>query len=76
MSDTNATNVINNLESGISTVVRWFKDNFMKLNGEECHFMIFRDQSNYLNIQTETTPITESREQKFLRLAIGKRPHI
>ena len=60
-SDIDTPNIIIKLESSISAVAGWLKDNYMKLNGEKCPFMLFGDQRNDLAIQIETTIIIESR---------------
>ena len=66
-------NILNKLESSISAFAGWFKDNYMRLNREKCHFMVFGDKSNDLTIQIETIPIAESREQKLLGITSDKR---
>ena len=73
VSDTDTINILNKLESSISAVAGLFKDNYLRLNREKCHFMVFGDKSNDLTLQIETTPIVESREQKLLGITLDKK---
>ena len=66
-SDTDTINMMNKLESSIPAVAGLFQDNYMRLNREKYHVMVFGDKSNDLTIQIETTPIAESKEQKIAR---------
>ena len=71
--DTDTINILKKLESSISAVARWFKDNYIRPNREKCHFMVFGDKSNDLTIQIETIPIAESRELKLLGIRLDKK---
>ena len=51
-----------------------FKDNYMRLNREKCHFMVFGDKCNDLTIQIEAIPNAENREQKLLGITVDKKP--
>ena len=73
VSDTDTINILNKLESSIPAVAGWFQDNYMRLNREKCHFMVFGDKSNDLTIQIETTQIAESKEQKLLGITLDKK---
>ena len=73
VSDTDTIDILNTLESSISTVASWFTDNCMRLNRDKCHFMVFGDQSNDLTLQIETIPVVESREQKLLEITVDKK---
>ena len=55
--DTDTINILKKLESSVSPIAGWFKDYYMRLNREKCHFMVFADKSNDLTIQIETIPI-------------------
>ena len=37
--------IIKQLEEDSSVIVKWFPDNFLKLNNDKCHLMIFGDKS-------------------------------
>ena len=37
--------IIKQLEEDSSVLVKWFSDNFLKLNDDKCHLMIFGDKS-------------------------------
>ena len=73
VSDTDTINILNKLESSIPAVAGWFQDNYMRLNREKCHFMVFGDKNSDLTIQIETTQIAESKEQKLLGITLDKK---
>jgi len=73
VSDTDTIQILNKLESFISTVASWFIDNCMRLNREKCRFMVFGDQSNDWTLQIETIPVVESTEQKLLGITVEKK---
>ena len=39
-------NVISRLESDSKIIIDWFRNNYMKLNEDKCHFMIFGERTN------------------------------
>ena len=49
--DTNTIPILNKLESSVVTVAGWFTDNWLGLNKEKRHLMVFGDQSYDLTIQ-------------------------
>ena len=71
-SDIYPSHVIEKLEKNSSTFAEWFKDNYMKLSGDKCHFMTFADQSNDLAIQIDNNLTKESSEEKLLGVTIEK----
>ena len=38
--DTDTKTVINTLEEDVFTLMKWFNDNYMKLNKDKCHHLI------------------------------------
>ena len=70
--DDNHENVINKLESETPILSEWFQNNYMKLNGEKCHLMIFGEKTNDLSIKIENTTIIESQEGKLLGVTLDK----
>ena len=70
--DGNHENVINKLETETLLISEWFRNNYMKLNDDKCHLMIFGEKSNDLSIKIGSTTITESREEKLLGATLDK----
>ena len=73
VSDADTKNILNKLESSISVVAGWFKGNYMRLNREKCHFVVFGDKRYDLTIKIESIQIAESREQKLLGITLDKK---
>ena len=70
--DDNHENVINKLKTETLLISEWFRNNYMKLNDDKCHLMIFGEKSNDLSIKIGSTTITESREEKLLGVTLDK----
>ena len=70
--DDNHENVLNKVESETLILSEWFRNNYMKLNGDKCHLMIFSQKSNDLSIKIGSTTIIESTEEKLLGVTLDK----
>ena len=70
--DDNHENVINKLKTETLLISEWFRNNYMKLNDDKCHLMIFGEKSNGLSIKIGSVTITESREEKLLGVTLDK----
>ena len=66
----NHESVINKLESETLILSEWFQNNYMKLNGDKCHLMIFGEKTNDLSIKIGDTTIIESTEEKLLGVTL------
>ena len=65
--------IINRLETDSSILVKWLSENYMKLNEEKCHFMIFGNKSKDSVITIGKSTIKESEYEKLLGVAFHKR---
>ena len=65
-------NIINRLENEILILSEWFQNNYMRLNSEKCHLMIFGEKSNNLSMKIGNTTIKESTEEKLLGVTLDK----
>ena len=70
--DTNIESVIKTLESDALKIAEWFPNNFMKLNGDKCHLMVFGDKSNDVTLSIGSMTIKESTEEKLLGVILDK----
>ena len=70
--DTNIESVIITLESDALEIAEWFPNNFMKLNGDKCHLMVFGDKSNDVTLNIGSITIKESTEEKLLGVILDK----
>ena len=65
--------IINRLETDSSILVKWFSENYMKLNEEKCHFMIFGNKSKDYVITIGKSTIKESEYEKLLAVTFDKK---
>ena len=65
--------IINRLETDSSILVKWFSENYMKLNEENCHFMIFSNKSKDSVIAIGKSNIKESEYKKLLGVTFDKK---
>ena len=65
--------IINRLETDSSILTKWFSENYMKLNKEKCHFMIFGNKSKESVVTIGKSTIKESEHKKLLGVAFDKK---
>ena len=64
-------NVISRLESDSKVIIEWFRNNYMKLNEDKCHFMIFGERTNQeVSINIGSCAVNNSKEEKLLGILI------
>ena len=51
------------LENDTVEPSKWFAENFMKLNEEECHLLVFGEKETEILSKISTSVIKESKEQ-------------
>lgn len=64
--------LMNRLENGIETCVKWFNYNYMKLNGDKCHLMIGGLKDNIFSTKIEGNEIIESSHERLLGIEIDR----
>ena len=65
--------IINRLETDSSILTKWFSENYMKLNKEKCHFMIFGNKSKESVVTIGKSTIKESEHEKLLGVTFDKK---
>ena len=70
---TDLNNIIKNLEAYGSILSNWFSSNFMKLNDDKCHLMIFGNTKNVTTINIGNAEIKESYSEKLLGITFDKK---
>ena len=63
-------NVITRLEQDANRLTAWFPENYMKLNEDKCHFILFGASNERANIHFGESQIEESGEEKLLGIII------
>ena len=64
-------NVISRLENDSKIIIDWFRNNYMKLNEDKCHFMIFGERTNQeVSINIGSCAVNNSKEEKLLGILI------
>ena len=70
---TDLNTIIKNLEADGSILSNWFSSNFMKLNDDKCHLMIFGNKKKFTTIKTGNAEIKESYSEKLLGITFDKK---
>ena len=65
--------VIRQLEDDCSVIVKWFSDNFLKLNDEKCHLMVFGDKNTKTTVEIGNSEIKKSDCDKLLGITFDKK---
>ena len=53
-------------------IIEWFESNYMKLNQDECHFLLSEHKHEIIWANIGLTKIWEGRKQKLLGIIIGR----
>ena len=65
--------IIKQLEEDSSVIVKWFSDNFLKLNDDKCHLMISGDKRIEATVTIGNSKINESDYEKLLGMTCDKK---
>ena len=65
--------IIKQLEEDSSVIVKWFSDNFLKLNDDKCHLMIIGEKSTEATVSLGNSMINESDCEKLLGVTFDKK---
>ena len=69
--DSRLENVNSRLENDSKIIIDWFRNNYMKLNEDKCHFMIFGERTNQeVSINIGSCAVNNSKEEKLLGILI------
>ena len=64
--DSEINNVIDGLEQDATHLSTWYPENYMKLNADKCHFMIFGEKKDKMKLHVGKAVIEESDEETLL----------
>ncbi len=64
--------VVENLEHDSSIALKWFQDNYMKLNSDKCHLLIAGSKHVEQSVTIWGRDFLETNEQRLLGIHIGK----
>ena len=70
--DIDTDSVINTLENDADILIRWFRDNYMKLNEDKCHFLI-TDTTEKMSMYVGTEKIESSDSVKLLGITFDNK---
>ena len=65
-------NLIRRLEHDSLIVIEWFESNYMKLNGDKCHFLFAGHKYEHLWVNMGESQIWESNSEKILGVTVDK----
>ena len=63
-------NLIRRLEHDSLVAIEWFESNYMKLNGDKCHFLIAGNKHEHLWVNVGGSQIWETQSEKILGVTI------
>ena len=65
-------NILETLERDANLLSDWFVDNYMKMNDDKSHLLIFGNKEN-TSITTGQSPLMESQNEKLLGITVDKK---
>ena len=66
-------NLIRRLEHDSLVAIEWFESNYMKLNGDKCHFLIAGNKHEHLWLNFGESQIWETQSEKILGVTIDNK---
>ena len=73
-SDIDTDNVVARLELDSAHAIKWFSDNYMKLNEDKCHLLTFRNMSgDSVSVKIGSSTIANSTEEKLLGVTLDSK---
>ena len=70
--DMSLDNMMNRLEYEIETSVTWFRNNYMKLNGDKCHLIIGGNKKELLTTTIGEHSVKETEKERLLGIQIDR----
>ena len=65
--DKNLRDITHRLEDDCSVALKWFSDNFMKLNADKCHLLVLGQSSDDpVTVRIRNFEVVNSSEEKLL----------
>ena len=72
--DKNLRNITHRLEHDCSVALKWFSDNFMKLNADKCHLLVLGQSSDdSVTVRIGNSEVVSSSEEKLLGVQIDNK---
>ena len=65
--------ILRQLETDGTLVAKWFSDNYLKLNDDKCHLMIFGNKCSKATVTIRSSTIMESEYEKLLGIPFDKK---
>ena len=65
--------ILRQLETDDTLVVKWFSDNYLKLNDDKCHLMIFGNKCSKATATIRSSTIMENEYEKLLGITFDKK---
>ena len=67
-------NITHTLENDCNVALKWFADNFMKLNADKCHLLVLRQRcDDPVAVKIGNTEVVNSSEEKLLGIHIDSK---
>ena len=72
--DRNLDNITHQLENDCNVALKWFADNFMKLNADKCHLLVLGQRcDDSVTVKIGNTDVVNSSEEKLLGVHIDSK---
>ena len=65
--------ILTSLEEDASHLSRWFENNYMKMNEDKSHLLVFGSKGEDVSVNISGSLIQESDEEKLLGLTLDRR---
>ena len=67
------TSLISAIESDASILMKWFQDNYLKMNEDECHLLITNKNDSSISVNIGNETISNRNSEKLLGITIDNK---
>ena len=65
--------LINTIENDASILMKWFQDNYLKMNEDKCHLLITNQNESFISVNIGNETIINRNSEKLLRITIDNK---
>ena len=71
--ETNIDSLVEDIETNATILIKWFRDNYLKMNEDKCHLLITNQEDDCISVRIGKENIANSKSEKLFGIAIDNK---
>ena len=71
--ETNITSLVEDIETDADILIKWLRDNYLKMNEDKCHLIITNQEDGCISANIGKENIANSKSEKLLGITIDSK---